>query len=455
VDYSALAQQARQPDRGLLGSFADASGISGLGSMLSNPHPIDNALQMGQGLVQFGKQSVQNVKDAASAVAKDGLTLETRRKLGKAVPILGPGLAAAQEQQDAGNTSGAIGTLLGTVAGIAGPKAAFELKEAAPALVESAATKTSSALQTAGEGAQDFAVKRINKTVGSLQKDFEHGANPGRQYLKSGFGASASMDSIATKADNAISDVGKRIGEAYEKASENTPVNPPEGQYHQPQIGPGAQNSLPGAVAKPRIPVQAVFDAIAAPLKNAHDLEAGFGGSGNTGPLVDYANRLAPELDKASARGGFTPKELFDLKQKLTKNINWKSTSDLETKLNNVREAQYSAISSILDDAVPGVKELNRAYGDLINLRKRAQLRASTGSAPLTNFKEQSLAAGAGAALGSAIGGPGLGTVVGGGLGLAADSLPAKTAVATGLYRGGKAMSSAGMRLEDWLRSKR
>lgn len=281
------------------------------------------------------------------------------------------------------------------------------------------------AMEAVGSKMQDIGINRINKTVGSLTEDFRHGSNPARGYLDQNLGASSSQRSIASKADAALSDVGQKLGQVYEKASANTP----------------------------KIPVQDVADAIAQPIRQAHDLETGAFGGGNTGPLEDYAARIKPVLAVAQEKGGFTPKELFDLKQRLTQNINWRSTDPGAPTLNGIREDQYGALTQILSDAVPETKKLNQAYSDLSALKKRASLRADTGSQPLTNFKEQALAASGGSAIGTGVGaaiagptGAAVGGFVGGGAGLIADSIPAKTAVASGIYKGGRALSSAASR---------
>lgn len=431
--------------KGYLDSFNDAVGVTALTNMRD---ALPNALAHS---FDAGRNPIEDAKAAAYSKFQQLRAIKTRQDAVNAIPIVGPAFQMMQQQHDAGNTAGMLGTMAGTVVGLAGPKAVEGLDVAgATAKAAELAPKAGELLEGLGDSTQNFAVKRINKTVGLLQADFDHGATAGKQYLDQGFGMSRSMDAIATKADNAIIDVGKRLSDAYERASANMPEQP-VGNYNQPQLGTGDKNALPGGVAKARIPVQKVFDAITPALKEAHDLATGFGGGGAPASLNTYMQNLAPELDAAVQRGGFTPKELFDLKQKLSKNINWKSTSDDVQNLNNIREKQYGAITGLLNEAVPELQPLNKAYQDLQVLKKRAQLRAKTGSTPLTNFKEQGLFATGGAALGSAVLGPGAGTVVGGLAGLAADSLPSKTGIAQTLYNGGKGLSAAGRKLQDYL----
>jgi hypothetical protein len=403
--WKPVAESPAAAPQGFLGSFSDASGLTGIGNAIS--HPIDTIMGIPSAIAGEAKRSAGELKTAWNTpreLSGKNITSAIDHTL-YAIPVVGGSLKMADEQAAAGNYAGAAGTASGMVAGLAAPKI---LKEGIPV----AAQAVGGTMANVGKAATESGLDRISKTVGALQKDFDKGHNLGRGYMEAGMGTSSSMRSIAVKASDALDDVGNKIGNAYSQAQG---VN---------------------------IPVNDVIDSLAKPLRAAHDMESGFGGSGSTTVLEDYAKRLKPELSKAYARGGFTPSELFDLKQKLTKNINWKSTSDIESKLNNVREAQYGGLTDLLNDAVPEVKPLNQAYGDLKTLQKRASLRADTQSSPLTNFKEKGIITSAGVGIGAMMGGP-TGAVVGGAAGLAADSMPFKTATASGLFRGGTALSAA------------
>lgn len=135
VDYDALAKQhgaiesGADAKQGMLSSFAERSGLTGIGQAIA--HPIDTITGIPSAIAGAAKQGWQDVHDEVNMVRDQGLTQDTRRKIGGDVPILGPALKQAQAQHDAGNNAGMIGTLAGTVAGFAGPKA---LEEAAPAV---------------------------------------------------------------------------------------------------------------------------------------------------------------------------------------------------------------------------------------------------------------------------------------------------------------------------------
>lgn len=115
--------------KGALSSFADSSGLSGLMGAIA--HPIDTIKAIPGAIVGAAKGAVNDAHDEVNALRTNGLTQETRRKLGGDVPIIGPALAQAQSQHDAGNNAGMAGTLAGTVAGFAAPQAAGKVLGAA------------------------------------------------------------------------------------------------------------------------------------------------------------------------------------------------------------------------------------------------------------------------------------------------------------------------------------
>jgi len=162
LDFSKAQPIAATPpsdSRSLLQSSLDASGLSTIGSALR--HPLDtlgNVADAAKRVVTPGQPSkmsdnpnpiisgvgkvwdntVDNLhKAAADYKAQSGVipTLQVRRDLVNAVPIAGPALQTAQGQYDAGNTAGAIGTVLGTAAGLAGPAI---LHDAVPAIMDAA-----------------------------------------------------------------------------------------------------------------------------------------------------------------------------------------------------------------------------------------------------------------------------------------------------------------------------
>ena len=103
-----------EPERGFIGSFADATGISNIKpkDLLGIVSPAEAASKMGRGLVEEGKR--------VYGEAKAGLTsqnpVEAQRHITAAVPFVGAGIDAGGKQIEQGNYSGAAGTLAGLVA---------------------------------------------------------------------------------------------------------------------------------------------------------------------------------------------------------------------------------------------------------------------------------------------------------------------------------------------------
>lgn len=313
--------------------------------------------------------------------------------------------APIQDFQQNGATE-AIPHLLGQVAGgVAGG----ELTKAATPILGEGMART-------GQGMQSAGVDVINRTVGALKKDFERGTNPGRGYFDAGLGPSISMGSIADKAAAAKSAVGAQIGTAIDAPIAN--------------------------IAK--IPAQAVAGRLQGPLGKAFDLENGPGGMGNTAPLEEYASSFRPAVQGAAAQGGFTPRGLFDLKKGIAANTNWSDPAQFNLKA--VRQQQAGALGGLLEENVPGLEPLNQNYADLLKLTKRAQTRAETGSSPLTSLAGKLGGGALGAAMGAGHGVPGI--TLGTALGFAADSVPVKTTLGSGLYYGGKGLSAVGTKIK-------
>lgn len=415
---SSAIQKNSAKGPGFLGSLSEGSGLSGAVDAIV--HPIDTILGIpAAAKAEAGRVGTQ-LKEAWNTPNDQPMKAIDRTLY--AIPLVGGQLKQADEQYAAGNAAGGYGRALGVGASLLAPKAVREFGAPAGEVAGQALQKTAGALEKTGDVAQEAAVHRINKTIGSLQADFNNNANPGRSYLSQGLGTSTSMKSIATKATAKMDEIGPKLDNAYKAAD--------------------ASGTL--------IPAQNVLEAVAAPVKNAHGLESGAFGSGNTSMFEDYAKRIAPQLKEGINRGGFTPSEVWDLKKLISKNTNWKSTSDMETKLNTVRETQYGNLAGILNEAVPEVSPLNRAYGDLKNVAARADIRSKTGSSPLTAMKENMLLKAAGAGIGASIGGlPG--AVAGAGVAGIADTVPFKTGAASTLYRGGSALKTAGKTLDDYL----
>lgn len=388
---------APAPQQGFLSSAADASGLSGL--LHAVAHPIDTVAGIPTAVKASYQNTVQNVKQGVQDYHTQGLSQQTRRDFGKAIPVLGPAFEKAKEQEEAGNEAGAAGTVFGLAGGLIAP---LGVNKVAP-VVAPAIART---IDAVGEAGQDAGIGLMNKTVGTLKNDFKHGANPARGYFGGGGGPALSMSGVADQAENIANNTGRALRSAYARSN---------------------------AV----IPAEKVFDAAATPVGELRAAQSGFGGTGISPSVKAYEDNLLPTLINAEARGGFSPAELFDqAKRPLAKNTNWKDPTMLD--LNTVRQQTTGAIGGLLTDAVPGTADMNQIYQGAAKMADRAQYRADTHSAPLTTLAGKTIYSGLGGALG-AMGGAH--EAVGGALlGLAADSVPVKTTLASGLYYGGKGL---------------
>lgn len=282
-------------------------------------------------------------------------------------------------------------------------------------LTHQAAPVAGAAAENVGEGMQGKGVKLINNTVGALASDFKRGTNPGRGYFDAGMGPSSSLRSIANKAAAAKDASGADIGAAVENATKSGITIPPT----------------------------SVAQRLQPPLTKAFDLENGPGGTGNTAQLENYSAGFRPAIQDATQNGGFTPQGLFDLKKNIAANTNWSDPTQFNLK--SVRQQQTGALSGLLGDVVPEVKPLNQNYADLGKLANRAGSRADTGSMPLTKLGKLGAASLLMGGAGFEQHGPtGLAAAA---LPIIADSVPARTTAASGLFYGGKGLAAAGTKV--------
>jgi len=380
---------AAPPQQGFFGSALDSSGLTGLGHAIM--HPVDTVA----GIPAAVKGAVQDTKSQLKQGLADyntsGLSQTTRRDFGRAIPIIGPALATAQAQHDSGNNAGMAGTLAGTVAGLA-----------APAVLKGG-------LEAAAPVLQDAGVARINGVVGALKGDFARGANPGKGYFQARLGPSSSMGSIAEKANAANEAFGEKIGNAID----NSPLS---------RIGV-------------KIPVNDAAKAIAEPLNRAHAVLSGPGSlASSAAPIEELSASFRPAIQQAVKNGGFSPRELFDLKKNVAANTAW--SDPLQIGLKQARQQIVGGLGETLSDNLPELGDLNSGYRNTLKLAARAEDRAVTNRPSLSGVGNKLIKAGA-IAGGAASGGvPG---AIAGAIPALMDSVPVQTSLASGLYYGGGA----------------
>lgn len=311
------------------------------------------------------------------------------RSAESAIPVVGPW--ADRVENDVAN-KGAVAGLAGLATDVLAPQAVAKAVSVLPATAERAAPGI------------------INKTIGARKGDFARGANPGRGYLDAKLGPSGSMEAIADKASDARAEVGQALGNAYSDADATGKLIPAD--TVRKAIGPimdeaKAKAGAPGVVADP-----SAYQAL------SHSFE--------------------PSLQAADAKGGFTPSELWKIRKDMNESLNWGDQSKLN--LTKTQQRVSGALGGLLEDAVPDAADLNQNYQDLSKLHARASERAATGSQSLGGMVAKGVASGVGGALGHATGlGPAAG-LGGAALGAALESVPAKTALATGLSGAGKVL---------------
>jgi hypothetical protein len=339
---------------------------------------------------QAAFKTASGLRQAGHPIAAAGATLG-------ALPFIGPAGQAAGNRMAAGDVPGAVTESLANAA--------------APAVLKAGAGAVAEPLANM---ARDSASGIINKSViGARKADFARGADPGRGYMENNLGASGSMESVAEKAAAARDTVGQQIGEAYRRETQKGTL----------------------------IPTDDVRQAVHSVLNQAKE--------DASAPLVDgdpavydrLKASLEPALQAADAKGGFTPSELWNIRDKLNKSLNWKDQT--KATLTQTQQRISGALGGVLEDNVPGVEDLNQNYKDLVKLADRSAERASTGSSSLHGAVSKGVASGVGGMVGHSTGLGVAGGLGGAAMGAALDSVPVKTALASGVAGVGKVLQPA------------
>lgn len=256
------------------------------------------------------------------------------------------------------------------------------------------------ALPVAADVADNAAAGVANRTIGALKKDFKRGANPGRGFVKAKIGPSTSLESIAEKAGDARATVADQLRSAYNKATgQGKRISADKVRAAVNSVIDDAKNSAqgPGVVADPE-----AYEA----LRKTFD----------------------DSLTDADGQKGFTPKELWDIRKNIDRNLNWGDQAKLN--MTKVQQRISGAIGGLLKEAIPETVDLNQQYSDLTNLETRATDRAVTHSSPLTSLATKAGLTGGGVLLGH---GSPEGMAAGAVGGAMLDSIPVKSTAAAGL----------------------
>lgn len=374
----------------------------------------------------FGASAIQSataplVHPIATA---EGMARMVRPDAGKAGIIesaLGPEAAPAvhayegvRDELKNDPLSVAIPKLAGQAVGsYVGGKAMEPAVDAITSPVSRFAQRAADAVQNPADKA---AAGIINRTVGARKADFARGSNPGRGYIKSRFGPSTSMESIADKAGAAKGDVAGQLQHAYARATGSGKI----------------------------IPADDVLKTVDAVIDDAKNSASGPGVLTDPESYEDLRKTFNDSIADAWRKGGFTPQELWDIRKNIDRNLNWGDQAKLT--MTKVQQQISGALGGLLKDAVPETRDLNQQYSDLTNLSNRTEQRALTHQSPLTSMAGKAALAGAGAVLGQ--GSPGT-SLLGAAAGAALDSVPAKTALASGISTAPRVAGEAAATLGD------
>ena len=156
-----IAAQAT-PQKGFLESAWDSGPVSGLvhgvtavGGLLNDAvhgrpaddnNPLVRSIQasptvqlLGDAMHGRPANDANPIVQGVQGLVHHGPTLDVRRKLANSIPMVGDTLATAEQQSDAGNNSGAMGTMTGLGLTALAPKVIPKILEAAPELAGRAA----------------------------------------------------------------------------------------------------------------------------------------------------------------------------------------------------------------------------------------------------------------------------------------------------------------------------
>lgn len=328
------------PPQGFLSSAADSSGLSTVGNAILHPFTtaknIGNAMLMGNAvdqsnpIVKGGNAMVDSTVDNAKQAgryAKEGNVPGAVTSAVSAVPFAGPLIDKAVDQYADKNYSGEMGTLVGGVGSIYGPKV---LGEAASTVLKPAA--------------KSAAIGDVTRMIRPNTTDVSFGKSPAEGLLKQPGGVFAgSKESLLNRSTANLNKIGAQIGDAVKKAPQ-TPID----------ISDAVVNPMDDALAKAATRNEkGLFDSLQESKK------------GMTNDLFydpqseSIAQRIGPKNLSA-----VTPSQLFETKRNLGDSIRWTNQA-FENDLNAAKGSVYGNLKEKLNSAVPEVAPLNQEYGDL------------------------------------------------------------------------------------------
>lgn len=374
TDY---VKEVNPVSRALMPAADAAVGTVELGKRAAAGGPVEQALlgplsaggralkEIGSGAFNAQLEAVQEFKE------KPGF----RTFMEAATPVIGPMNRSIRKKVEAGDVAGAAGETLLDVAGARGAT-----KPPVPGAKASAFTRT---LGTAvREKLPQMAVRDV---IGPHLSDFKFGRNPVKAVVEEGISA-ATNEGMLKKISARKSELGKRID---------------------------MQLSLKAAAGKVVDVKKAVTDSLFEHMRLARQL----GDDALTRRLVKFRNAV-------TKRTSMSPREAAKLKRDIGDSVHW-TEDPVEASLNAAKQDVYRALNDAVDQQVPGTKELNARFADLLHAEKSMKRVVDKGQG-LKGWIRKGTVGG----LGAAGGGP-----VGAVAAMAADSTAGRTMMAKAISR--------------------
>lgn len=250
----------------------------------------------------------------------------------------------------------------------------------------------------------------INSLIRPKERNYAYGKNPGRGVAREGIIAS-SMDDLATKISDKKLEIGKEI--------EAKITNP---NY---QVKKDYSSAL-----------QPIDDAIAEAQKNPRTNSAIIQRLENHKRdimgAVEDANGNIVSYNKDFSK--MTPTEAWEIKKNIGKNTKFTGNPSDDAIVNKALKGVYHGLDSKLDNMIPGIKDLNSRYADLLGAEIATKHREIiAGRNNIFGLPEVLMGTGGIAAGGATGAGVGVGTAL---LYRVLSSTPAKTVMASAINRG-------------------
>lgn len=316
-------------------------------------------LNLAQKTLQEGAKLEKEAKSVTDSITpSNSISGDLKRVSGQAINTaltFGPSLAAKPAEPIVRSTASRFGRAAAEGAGF-GVGAALADEASAPEIISSGVLGAGlgAAFPVAGalanktrQAAGNFAEREINSLIKPLLKDLSYGKNPGRGVAREGIVAN-SFDDLIQKVSAKKRELGNIIGQTIESASR------------------GAKNKI--ATLDLRGVTKPITEAIEAAKRTPRTNKA-------------LIRRLQDALDdilgtKITKNGNtiftrklnrLTPQEAFEIKQIIADITKFTGNASDDGLVNRALRKAYGQIKEALNESVPGLKDLNERYADIVS----------------------------------------------------------------------------------------